>query len=140
LVYFTDQNNSTNRFVAKFDSTISYVDTIEHYRFFLVAKPLTKFSNNVFEHNFNSKSSQFTQVFYQKGKYRLSEQKYDLPKLKLGDDGIIAAVQNSEDKNQNNIPEPSNFLKELPVIKTKKIFLSKDSIKDSRRIDYNNFL
>lgn len=140
LVYFTDQNNSTNRFVAKFDSTISYVDTTEHYRFFLVAKPLTKFSNNVFEHNFNSKSSQFTQVFYQKGRYRLSEQKYDLAKLKLGDDGIVTAVQNLEDKNQNNIPAPSNFLKELPVLKTKKIFLSKDSITDSRRIDFNNYV
>ena len=70
----------------------------------------------------------------------MSEQKYDLAKLKLGDDGIVTAVQNLEDKNQNNIPAPSNFLKELPVLKTKKIFLSKDSISDSRRIDFNNYV
>ncbi|GAH83712.1 unnamed protein product, partial [marine sediment metagenome] len=42
--YLNNLNGIQNRYLAEFDSTISYVDTVTHYRYFTKSYPLTNYS------------------------------------------------------------------------------------------------
>ena len=41
ICYLTDKNGIYNRVIAEFDSTIAFVDTTEHYRYFFKSQPVS---------------------------------------------------------------------------------------------------
>ena len=45
--YLSDQNGIYNRFLARFDSAISYIDTTTHFRYFTTSYPVTNYSRNI---------------------------------------------------------------------------------------------
>ncbi|MDA3866571.1 MAG: hypothetical protein PF489_07470 [Salinivirgaceae bacterium] len=49
-LYLTDQSGISNRFYAKYDSSIINIDTTVHYRFFSNTKPLTNLNYGVNSH------------------------------------------------------------------------------------------
>lgn len=57
-----------NRYLARYDSTISYIDTATHYRYFTNLEPTTNYSRNIIEHDINL-SQKATELFFFKGKY-----------------------------------------------------------------------
>lgn len=68
--YLSDENGIFNRFVAYYDSTISYIDTSVHYRYFSVADRLSNFPYNVLEYDVNAKRDYYTLLFKTNGKYQ----------------------------------------------------------------------
>ncbi len=54
LIYLSDQNGIVNRYTAHFDSSIAYIDTLIHYRYFLVSNPQTNYKQGILEHCINS--------------------------------------------------------------------------------------
>ncbi len=69
--YLSEKNGIYNRYIAAFDSSISFVDTVEHYRYFFNSKPLTNYSRNIMEHSINTKFTKVGQIFNYKGEYKL---------------------------------------------------------------------
>jgi len=67
FVYLSDQNGIKNRFVAKLDSVIAFVDTTEHYRYIFNAHPVTNYKSNVLENDINLKAGKIAEVFYHDG-------------------------------------------------------------------------
>ena len=59
LNYMSDANGITNRYAAYFDSSIAFVDTITHYRYFLVSRPISNYQHGIIEHAVNSSSKGF---------------------------------------------------------------------------------
>jgi hypothetical protein len=53
LTYLSDANGITNRYAAYFDSSIAFVDTITHYRYYLVSKPISNYQHGIIEHAAN---------------------------------------------------------------------------------------
>ena len=49
LVYLGDQNGIMNRYTARFDSAISFVDTTTHFRYFIKSRPLTNYDRNIID-------------------------------------------------------------------------------------------
>jgi len=49
LTYLGNNNGIFNRYIAKLDSSISYIDTIAHYRYFIDSRPLTNYDRNILE-------------------------------------------------------------------------------------------
>ncbi|MFH1160074.1 MAG: hypothetical protein V1733_03895 [bacterium] len=47
--YLSDENGIYNRYLARFDSVISYIDTATHYRYFTTAFPVTNYKRNIVE-------------------------------------------------------------------------------------------
>ena len=41
----------TNRFLAHYDSSISFVDTTEHYRYFFNSSPVSNYERSILEQN-----------------------------------------------------------------------------------------
>jgi hypothetical protein len=69
FAYLTDENGIRNRQIAKLDSTISYVDTTTHYRFFTRFYPLTNYGRNIIDHNINPKTLQFADIILKNKRY-----------------------------------------------------------------------
>ena len=55
--YIGDQNGILNRYIAKFDSTISYIDTTTHYRYFIKSNPVTNYDRNIINQSVSSGSN-----------------------------------------------------------------------------------
>lgn len=70
-VYLSNRAGVINREIARFDSTISYIDTTTHYRYFSVAKPLTNYSRNIEEHSVNQENRTLTEILFYDNRYHI---------------------------------------------------------------------
>jgi len=70
-LYLSNQNGIYNVYQGKFDSTISHIDTAIHYRYFMSQKPLSNFGFNILNHDLNTTTSDYSFLYYNKGKYHI---------------------------------------------------------------------
>ena len=75
ITYLSDENGIYNRYIGRFDSTISYIDTTTHYRYFTNSFAITNYSRNILEHDVVPEVYKYAQVLYKDRKY--SMQIYD---------------------------------------------------------------
>jgi Tol biopolymer transport system component len=68
VAYLSDKNGIYNRFIAEYDSSISFVDTTEHYRYFFRTKPVSNYDRNILEQNINPNGSYVAELIYANGK------------------------------------------------------------------------
>lgn len=89
FISLSDQNGIINKHLIKFDSTISFIDTSLHYRYFSVDKPLTNNSRNYLESHKGFKGNRNFDITYNKGKYFINDDKslseHSLDKYSLTD-------------------------------------------------------
>jgi hypothetical protein len=71
IMYLSDQGGTQNRHLLKIDSTVAYVDTITHYRYFFETFQVTDNMFNIIEHDLNSFGEQSGQIQYKEGRYWL---------------------------------------------------------------------
>jgi Tol biopolymer transport system component len=71
--YLGNNNGIFNRYYAKLDSSISYIDTITHYRYFINSRPLTNYDRNIIEFDVSNSSDTYGEVIYNKGRYYLKK-------------------------------------------------------------------
>jgi hypothetical protein len=79
VTYLSDKNGVFNRYLAEFDSTISFVDTTEHYRYYFKSAPVSNYDRNILEQNINPAGTHVAERFYSNGKDLL--QVRELPRL-----------------------------------------------------------
>jgi len=68
-IYLSDKNGIKNLYYGDFDSTISFIDTSIHYRYFLNEKSLTNFSGSIIEHNINRYKKDYLFLTYRDKEY-----------------------------------------------------------------------
>jgi hypothetical protein len=56
LSFIGDDNGIYNRYTATFDSTISFIDTTTHYRYYLTSKPATNYDYSVLDYDIHGVS------------------------------------------------------------------------------------
>lgn len=100
--FVAEHNNIKNLFNAQLDSIISFVDTTEHYRFFSNQSHLTNFSRNILEYNLDSKTNDYSAIFYQNKKYRLSNNKIVTQSTTSNVDNKNNAIQTQINALKNN--------------------------------------
>ncbi|MFH0866206.1 MAG: hypothetical protein V1904_08420 [Bacteroidota bacterium] len=71
ISYLCNANGIENRYAARLDSTISFVDTATHYRFYSTVFPQTNFSRNIMDYDVSVKQKKCSEVFYKNGLYSL---------------------------------------------------------------------
>jgi len=71
VAYLSDANGIYNRYVAQLDSVISFVDTSEHYRYFVRNYPQSNYSRNVEEHDISVRKNKYAELMEVNGKYSL---------------------------------------------------------------------
>lgn len=68
--YLSNENGINNRFIAYYDSAISYIDTTVHYRYFTVTATVSNYSRDVLEYRVNDKNDMYSMLMYRDGKYK----------------------------------------------------------------------
>ena len=71
FAYTGDQNGIMNRYIAKFDSSISYIDTTTHFRYFINSLPVTNYDRNIINQSVVNGSDTYGELIFSKRKYVL---------------------------------------------------------------------
>lgn len=142
ITYLGEKDFVTQRFVAKFDSAISFVDTTEHYRYFAISKQIGLNSRSILMHDVHPSGSKVSEVFLYQGRYKLMT-----TELKAFDE--ITPV-NDQNKNGNlNDKKESQKPEEIVPLPTSVKVIESVKIPDNRlypdllkkgSVDINNYV
>ncbi|MDD4555248.1 MAG: hypothetical protein PHP04_13675 [Bacteroidales bacterium] len=69
--YLCDHDGTVNRYLARYDSAISFIDTTTHYRYFTTTFPVTNYSRNILEQDIVPKAGKLAQVIFQDRNYKM---------------------------------------------------------------------
>jgi len=146
ISYLSDQNGINNAYIARFDSAITFIDTITHYRYFTTSYPVTNYSRSILEQDISQKSGKTAQLIFTKGLYQiyladLVDLDY-IPKLKLENtsylDDLIAQQKNKQmaDSLKKTMPKDTVIKK---VTQPTSYFSVETHPGDTNKIDINNY-
>jgi len=130
-IYTSDYSGIKNRYALNFDSTISFIDTAVHYRFFSNTYPISNYSRNIISHDF--KKDFLSEIIYYNSKYRLFEYKFPIkiiPKLKTKEQFTFFA--------EKYIDEQQKIVKQKKIMKQK--LLKEQQQLDSLRPLFNQLI
>lgn len=134
ITYLADNNGIYNRYIAQFDSSISFVDTTEHYRYFFKSNPVTNFDRNILEQNINFFGTHVAELIFANGKDMILVNQ--LPKYNSLSG--IKPPKNTWFKTSVRpvITDPANFKEVKPVDETGKVDKSETK---TEGIDFDNY-
>jgi Tol biopolymer transport system component len=105
--YLSDQNGIYNRFLARFDSAISYIDTTTHYRYFTTSYPVTNYSRNILEHATSIGAEKVTGIVFRDQKYTMYQEEMlpprYIPPVRLQPTGYNQSLIQSSEKEKTLI-------------------------------------
>jgi len=67
ISYLSDLNGIRNRYIARFDSVIAFVDTSAHYRSVVSSYPISNYSRSILEQDVNIKANKFSEIIFENG-------------------------------------------------------------------------
>jgi hypothetical protein len=109
LVFLGNNNGVFNRYLAKFDSSISYIDTITHYRYFINSRPVTNYDRNITEQDFVNGSDTYGEVLFDKGRYFLRKGQTKGTEKAIDKDLVVSSFR----KEQNLILHKADSTEQL---------------------------
>ncbi|MCD6346045.1 MAG: hypothetical protein J7L96_01360 [Bacteroidales bacterium] len=72
FAYLGDDTGVRNEFIARYDSSIAFIDTTSHYRYFTKTRQLSSHNRNTLDHTYSPGAQQFNQLFMFDNKYLIS--------------------------------------------------------------------
>jgi hypothetical protein len=146
FTYLSDSNGIYNRYVAKLDSAITYVDTATHYRYFTTSKAITNLPRNIIQHDANGLAGKAGEIIFKDNRYHLFLN--DMYEAGYEPQVSIQNTQYIEDKLQTRILEKEKKKIEpktlaIPLKKKKLVNVYENETDkpepDTGRIDINNY-
>jgi len=144
FTYLSDANGIYNRYIGKFDSTIAYVDTTVHYRYFARSYPVTNRNRSILAQDISVISGKAAEVVMEKNRYHVF-----LDDLPAGLPGSVelnttSYMQEREVKAREEEARKAQEAKENARKTKRKRFVNvyEDDVTpstDSLRIDINNY-
>ena len=71
FIYLDDKNGIHNRTLASYDSTISHIDTVTHYRYYTIKYPITNYKRNIKYYSFSNTEKTISEILYNNEKDRI---------------------------------------------------------------------
>jgi len=116
ISYLSDKNGIVNRYTAKLDSAINFVDTTTHYRYFMTSYPQTNYSRNILDYNICPDKSTLGEIIYDNGKYQVYTGELastdNLTKLELKNTPYIDEVLKQKEKQRERAIEKEKNAKQ----------------------------
>ncbi len=81
-LYLSDSVGITNRMAINYDSTIDYVDTAVHYRYFTKTYPLTNYPTSIFQQDYSMRTKEAAEVKLWDKRYLISSYTQNLKENK----------------------------------------------------------
>lgn len=143
FISLSDRSGIMNRYFSKFDSTINFVDTTIHYRYFAKTKPITNYPRDILEQDFNRKAGTTAEVLFKDGRYYMFNRPYstdafineELPKTQFRDKLTQKLIQKDSVQQIEIIEIP------IDSIRNNQLILADDTVNfDNYPIDVNNYI
>lgn len=144
-ICLTDKNGIFNREIIKYDSTISYVDTTIHYRFFSTNYRITNYNRNIESFYIDKNDKTVNDIIFYKNRYNIYETELNTKKNSFKGKNFVTEFKRK--KNAKIISEKRRL--ERYNIKQQKYKQLIDSLKknppknllhpDSQLIDIDNY-
>lgn len=125
ISYLSDENGINNRFIARFDSSIAFIDTITHYRYFTESFPVTNYRRNILYHHTNKGTGEIAEIVFEEGKYLISS--YQLPFERLPDERVELIPTEWRKQHQRSLKKTIDTM--LPKKEPKEIKSGQEQIK-----------
>ena len=71
FTYLSDDNGIRNRYLARFDSAITFIDTTTHYRYFTYSYPVTNYSRNILEQDVSPQGARYGEIVFHDQRYKM---------------------------------------------------------------------
>lgn len=78
VMFLGDDSGIRNRYLARYDSTIAFIDTTTHYRFYSRFYPVSSYNRNILDFDANAYGSDLSQLLLYKNKYYLNRETIDM--------------------------------------------------------------
>ena len=115
--FLSDADGLMNRYLVRYDSTVSHIDTTVHYRYFTVEEQLTRLKRSILEQDVNAMRGRYTQLQFNKGKYLFySGRTGDGRTAFKGGDGPGAGVDGPGSEGDGGIDDMSPVVKVDPQV------------------------
>lgn len=147
--YLSDENGINNRYLARLDSAVSYIDTVTHYRYFTTSFPVTDYSRSILSQDFPSASDKFGELIFSEGKYRFYIHEKILPsKIERTTpvntfymDQLIASIKaDTAGKSETQNPRDTEKEKKKQGRRITNVLVDElDYPRDTSGIDINNY-
>ena len=109
-VFLRDTEGILNRFLVRYDSAVSHIDTTVHYRYFTVEERLTDLRRSILEQDVHADRGRLAQLQYTGGRYRFF--------IGPTADGRTVGSQEGQDPEQRVAVNPSSVTDDMnPVVK-----------------------
>jgi hypothetical protein len=79
FAYLSDESGIVNRHTGRFDSTIAFVDTITHYRYFVEAMPVTDYPGSIVSYDVDVGSNRIGEIIFHQGEYHMRINTLEIP-------------------------------------------------------------
>ena len=147
ISYLSDVNGIRNRYIARFDSVIAYVDTAAHYRTLVTSRPITNYSRSILHQDVNVKANKYTEIIYEKGKYKMFVSPIvkaeSIPPVELKNTSYRDYKNRLENKQQSAMDEKNKLITQTPQAENVKEVINviepPPSQKDSTVVDINDY-
>jgi hypothetical protein len=143
FIELNDQSGIINRYLSRFDSTISYVDTAIHYRYYAQTRPLTSYGRNIIEQDYNKATQSVGEIFFNKGRFMLFRNTLDKDnqmseKTEITETRKLISRQMAYDDSMRNLKQK---VISLDALTDEGIILEDDTISlNNNDIDINNYV
>ena len=131
--YLSDNNGIVNCYVAKYDSALSFVDTVEHYRYFSTSVQATNYSRNIIEQDINMRANKFSEIIFYKGKYRLNWGELK-PAASVG-----ILIPKTNEKSASGVVSGTSSSNNLPLVPTVKIPEENSLLNKPNTVNINDY-
>ncbi|MEA3317574.1 MAG: hypothetical protein U9R54_06415, partial [Bacteroidota bacterium] len=127
-LFLSDISGVRNLYKARYDSSISNIDTCIHYRYFLKKYPITRHTNNLLAYDINKNKSVLTELKYFNQEYSITTKALELKQFEFSD------IESTDYR--------KNWLKKIENIGDKEKTQKKDTIEiiSNNYSDINNYI
>lgn len=124
LSYLSDEKGVFNRYIARLDSNIAYIDTTIHYNYFTVSRMATQYPRSILEYDVDTVNGKIAEVIFAKGNYRLTLKDRNTESAQVLSDIGRSGFKTREPEKPKSKKKRTSILKEdekpIPRVETSK--------------------
>ncbi len=143
-IFLSDSSGIINRYALTFDSTVSFVDTIVHYRYVIKNYQISDYSKNIL--SYDIQNNNLAEIIFDDNRYKFFSQKYVIEDFKSQEkkqepDYFRQSFIKAELKKIESIKTiEENKIKSLQKLDSLKPFYEQKLLEpDTNKIDINNY-
>ena len=83
FLFLSDRTGIINTYTVEYDSTVAFIDTSIHYRYFNVENQISNYNRNIEYFDYDKQNSKISEIFFNKTRFNISGNDFFVPKNKL---------------------------------------------------------